>query len=140
MSEYAQREKRFNQDLPGTVGQFMLAVSMADGLARMQAVQIIQQVLEMPNVTLEQKIGILNSPDPLVYAASLPAVLVAEIRPLLAEEADLDMSMAVHAATSTESAVDSQTDVEGTGSFRAGLFKFSTTMKASVFDAQQQEA
>ena len=132
MAEYAEREQKFNQDLPGTVGQFMLAVSQADGTARMQAVEITDQILKLPNITLEQKISILNSDDPLVYAASLPAVVVAEARPLLAEEVDLNMSMTVHAATTTQQDVDSQTDVSGTGSFRAGLFKFSTTMKASV--------
>ena len=78
--QYAAREKRFNQDLPGTVGQFMLAVSNADGVARMQAVEITQQILEMPNLTLEQKIGILNSDDPLIYAASVPAIVVAPRR------------------------------------------------------------
>ena len=132
MAQYAKREEQFNQDLPGIVGNFMMAVSKADGMARMQAVEIIQQVLELPNVTLEQKIGILNSDKPLVYAASLPAVLVSEIRPLLAEEVDLDMSMSVHAATSVTQDVDSQTEVSGSGSAKVGIFKFSTSMKASV--------
>ena len=130
--QYAGRERKFNQDLPATVGQFMLAVSNADGVARMQAVEITDQILKLPNITLEQKIGILNHDDPLVYAASLPAVTIAEARPLLAEEVDLDMSMTVHAATAITKDVDSQIDASGTGSFRAGLFKFSTTMKASV--------
>ena len=132
MSEYAKRERRFNQDLPGTVGHFMVAVSGADAMARMQAAELLQQVLELPNITFEQQVGILGSDQPLVYAASLPAVLASEVAPLLAESVELDMSMTVHAATSETTGVDSKTDVSGSGSFRAGLFKFSTTMKASV--------
>ena len=130
--QYAKRERKFNQDLPGTVGHFMVAVSGADATARMQAVELLQQVLELPNITIQQQISILNSDKPLVYAASLPAVLASEVAPLLAESVELDMSMTVHASTSTTQDVDSKTDVSGTGSFKAGLFKFSTTMKASV--------
>ena len=132
MAEYAEREKRFNNDLPKTVGNFMMAVSMADGMARMQSVEITRQILALPNVTLKQKIDILNRDKPLVYAASLPAVTFAETRPLLAETADLEMSMNVTASTTEEKSVDSSSEGSGKATFGFGLFKAEIGIKASV--------
>ena len=139
MAEYAEREKRFNNDLPKTVGNFMLAVSMADGLARMQSVEITRQILALPNVTLEQKIDILNRDKPLVYAASLPAVTFAETRPFLAETADLEMSMNVSASTTSEKSLDSQSEGSGKATFGFGLFKGEIGMKASVSTKSNQK-
>ena len=132
MAEYAEREKQFNDSLPETVGNFMMAVSQADGLARMQSVEITKQILEMPNITLEQKIDILNRDKPLVYAASLPSVTYAEPRPLLAESVDLEMSMSVSASTHEEKAVDSKSEGSGQASFRIAFVKIGVQMKASV--------
>ena len=130
--EDERRENRFNNTLAGRVGGFMKAVSLADGDARMQSVGITQAILEMPNVTLAQKIDILNRKDPLVYAASLPAVLVAEARPLLAETVDLEMSMTVSAHTEAEKSVDSKTSGSAKVSFGFGLFKGTAQMSSEV--------
>ena len=132
MAEYAQREQRFNDSLAARVGGFMLSVSQADGVARMQDIGITQAILKLPNVTLEQKMDILNRDKPIVLAASHPAVLYAETRPFLAERVELSMSMAVHAATSEEKSVDSTSEGEGKATFGFGLFKGSIGMKASV--------
>ena len=132
MAEYQQREDRFNDSLPARVGSFMLAVSMADGLARMQSVEITKQILEMPNVTLEQKIDILNRDEPLVYAASMPSVTYAEPRPLLAESVDLEMSMNVSASTEETKDLDSTSEGHGEATFGWGFIKGKIGMKASV--------
>ena len=132
MAEYEERENRFNNTLAGRVGGFMKAVSLADGDARMQAVGITQAILDMPNVTLAQKIDILNRKDPMIYAASLPSVLVAEARPLLAETVDLEMSMTVGAHTESESSVDSKTTGSAKVSFGWGLFKGTAQMSSEV--------
>ena len=132
MSEYSNREKRFNDDLPKIVGNFMLAVSMADGLARMKSVEITKQILEMPNIKLEQKIDILNRDKPIVFSSSLPSVTYAEPRPFLAESADLEMSMNVSASTVDEKSVDSSSEGSGKVSFGWGMFKGSIGIKASV--------
>ena len=137
MAEYAEREKRFNNDLPKTVGNFMLAVSIADGLARMQSVEITRQILALPNVTLEQQIDILNRDKPLVYAASLPAVTFAETRPFLAETAELEMSMNVSASTTSEKSVDSSSEGSGKATFGWGFIKGEIGMKASRIHPQQ---
>ena len=55
MAEYEERERRFNESLPGIVGNFMTAVSLADGQTRMKDVEITRQIFELPNVSLEQK-------------------------------------------------------------------------------------
>ena len=132
MAEYAEREKQFNDSLPAMVGNFMLASSMADGVARMQSVEITRKILELPNITIEQKIDILNRDKPLVYASSLPSVLTAEPRPFLAKSLDLEMSMTVSASTSSESDLDSKTEGSARVSFGFGLFKGTATMKAAV--------
>lgn len=134
--QFAGREARFNNTLPGIVGNFMKAVSAADGEARMESVKITQAILELPDVTLSQKIDILNSPDPLVYARTIPSVTYAEPRPFLAEKADLSMSMTVSASVSSESSIDSSSEASGSASvsFGFGLFKgtASASMKANV--------
>ena len=132
MPQYEGREKRFNQDLPGIVGNFMTAVSMADGKARMQDLAIVQEIAKMPNVELSQKIELLTQTKPVVYKSSIPALAAVESRPFLAETVDLEMSMNVSASTTDEKSVDSKTDVATQFSFRAGLFRASGSMKASV--------
>ena len=132
MAEYANREAAFGDSLPGRVGGFMLAVGMADGMARMQAVDITRQILELPNVELQQKISILNREDPLVFAASMPAALYTEARPFLAETADLNMSMRVNTKTSSEKSLDSKVDSTTKASARIGFFKIEQTIQASV--------
>lgn len=139
MAEYEERERHFNDTLPGIVGNFMKAVSLADGDARMQAVGILQQILDMPNIKLEQKIDILNRENPLVYAASLPAVLVSEGRPFLAETADLEMSMNVSASTESEKSLDSHSEGSARVSFGFGLFKGTASIKASVSTHSKQK-
>ena len=132
MAEYAEREKRFNNSLPEIVGNFMRSVSRADGEARMESVEITKAIVEMPNITLEQKIDILNRNQPFVYAASLPSVTYAEPRPFLAEEITLEMSMNVSAHTETEKSVDSLSEGHGEATFGWGFIKGKIGMKASV--------
>ena len=132
MAEYAEREKRFNDDLPKIVGEFMRSVSMADGEARIQAVGITKMILELPNISIQQKISILNSDKPIAFGSDLPSVVYSEPRPLLAEDVTLKMSMNVHAATSSEKAVDSTSEGGGEATFGWGLLKVKAHMKASV--------
>lgn len=131
-NQYAEREKRFNDSLPGTVGAFMLAVSLADGEARKNAVAITKQILEMPNIEISQKLALLDSPDPLVYSRTLPAVTYAEPRPFLAEEATLAMSMTVSASTVEENSLDVATEASGSARIGFGLWSASMSMKANV--------
>ena len=131
-AQYEGRENRFNDSLPARVGGFMSAVSLADAETRMQAVEILQRIMELPNLTLAQKIDILNRRDPLVFAQSLPAAVVGELRSLLAESVELDMSMTVGARTSAESSVDSKTTGSAKVTFGFGLFKGSAQMSSQV--------
>ena len=132
MAEYEERERQFNESLPGIVGNFMTAVCLADGRARMQAVEVTRQILELPNLDIQQKIGILNREDPLVFAQSLPSVIVSEPRPFLADTVDLEMSMTVSASTMSESSKDGEREIGGSGGFKIGPFSGSMSIKANT--------
>ena len=89
---------------------------------------------------MEQKIDILNRDKPLVYAASLPAVVVAEARPFLAETADLSMSMNVHAATSETKSVDSKSEGSGSATFGFGSVQGHHRHEGQRIHALEQKA
>ena len=131
IAEYEERERRYNESLPGIVGNFMTSVSLADGQARMKDVEITRQILDLPNVTLEQKIDLLHRDQPMVLSTSLPAAIYIEPRPFLAESVKFNMSMNVSAGTIEEDVKDSAREGSGTAGFKVGPFRGSMSMKAS---------
>ena len=76
MAEYANREKQFYKSAPGIIASTVEGVAFADAAARMKDVEILQAIFDMPNISLEAKIAILGNPDPLVFAAEYPALMV----------------------------------------------------------------
>ena len=139
MAEYSNREKRFNDSLPGIVGSFIMSVSLSDAAARMANVGIVQQILNLPNVSVQEKIDILNRDKPLVFAADHPAAMYAETRPFLPESATLKMSMSVSASTFSEKSLDSSSEGSGKATFGFGLFKGEIGMKANVSTHSSQK-
>ena len=132
MAEYANREKQFYKSAPGIIASTVEGVAYADASARMKDVEILQAFLDLPNVSLEQKISILGNPDPLVFAAEYPAVLIAQTRPFLLETFKQNMSMTVHAAQESDKSVDSKTDTKASGRFGLPWAKMSVSVDASV--------
>lgn len=132
MEWFAGRENQFNDSLAGRVSSFMLGTSLADGQARMQDAMILQQILKLPNIEATQIIDVLDAEKPLVYKANMPAAMLAELRPFLAERAELSMSMNVHAAVEESSSVKTDTEVSGSASVGFLFWKASMSMKANV--------
>lgn len=139
MEWFAGRENSFNDSLAGRVSGFMLSTSMADGLARMQDAQILQQILKMPNIDATQTIELLDAEKPLVYKANMPAAMLAELRPFLAERAELAMSMNVHAAAEEASQTAASGEASGSASIGFAFWKASMSMKASYSKNSQQK-
>ena len=132
MAEYAGREKKFYRSAPGIIASTVEGVAFADASARMKDIEVLQAFLDLPNVTLEQKIAILGNPDPLVFAADYPAILIAQTRPFLLDTFKQNMSMTVHAAQEHEDSVDSKTDTQAKGSYGLPWAKVSVSVDASV--------
>ena len=130
--QYAGREQKFNDTLPAIVGNFMTAVSHADGLARKESVAITKEIMELPNIEISQKMTLLNSSDPIMYSRTLPAVTYAEPRPLLAESVTLSMSMTVSASTTEESSRETSSEASVSASAGYLFWSGSFSMKASV--------
>ena len=132
MAEYAGREQKFYRSAPGIIASTVEGVAFADAAARMKDIEILQSFLDLPNVSLEQKISILGNPDPLVFAAEYPAILVGQTRPFLLDTFKQSMSMTVHASQEHEDSVDSKTDTKIRGSYGLPWAKVSASVDASV--------
>ena len=132
MAEYANREKQFYKSAPGIIASTVEGVAFADASARMKDVEILQAFLDLPNVSLEQKISILGNPDPLVFAAEYPAILIAQTRPFLLDTFKQNMSMTVHASQESDKSVDSKTDTKVSGRYGLPWAKVNASVEASV--------
>ena len=132
MAEYANREQKFYRSAPGIIASTVEGIAYADASARMKDVEVLQAFLDLPNISLEQKIAILGNPDPLVFAADYPAIMLAQTRPFLLETFKQNMSMTVHAAQESDKSVDSKTDTKASGRFGLPWAKMSVSVDASV--------
>ena len=118
MSEYEQRERRFNESLPGLFGQYAKALVFADAEGKMAYLEFVKGILAEPNLTVEQKITLIKR-KAVEIGISLPAASVVDMSPFGIKEARLKMSMTVNASQSfaetkdKDLAVDSQTEVTG---------------------------
>ena len=132
MAEYANREKQFYKSAPGIIASTVEGVAFADAAARMKDVEIMQAFFDLPNISLEAKIAILGNPDPLVFAAEYPALMVAQTDPFLLDTFKQNMSMTVHAAQESDKSLDSQTDTKVSGRIGLPWAKVNTSVEASV--------
>ena len=132
MAEYEERERAFNASLPGIFSRYGKSLVIADAEGKMQYLQFVQAVFAQDNFTVEQKISILNSQNPLTIGLSIPAASVVDMSPFGMDEAKLKMSMTIHASDVSAQTLDSESEAEGTGSIGWGPFKASVRVKASV--------
>ena len=132
MAEYAGREQKFYRSAPGIIAATVEGVAFADAAARMKDIEILQTFLDLPNISLEQKVSILGNPDPLVFASELPAILVGQTAPFLMDSFKQNMSMTVHASQEHERSVDSETETHVKGSGGLPWAKVSASVDASV--------
>ena len=118
MSEYEQRERRFNESLPGLFGQYAKALVFADAEGKMAYLEFVKGVMAEPNLTVSQKITLVKR-KAVEIGVSLPVASVIDMSPFGIHEATLQMSMTVNASQSfgetkdKDLAVDSQTEVSG---------------------------
>ena len=132
MAEYEQRERAFNQSLPGIFSNYAKGLVIADGEAKMQYLEFIKGVLAEPNITMEQKVSIINSKNPMTVGVSLPVASVVDISPFGIEKATIKCSMDVSASQVAESKTDIASEAEGSGTVGWGFIKAKVRVKASV--------
>ena len=116
MSEYEQRERRFNESLPGLFGMYAKSLVFADAEGKMAYLEFVKGVMAEPNLTVEQKITLIKR-KAVSIGVSLPVASVIDMSPFGIKEAELNMSMTVNASQSfaqtkdSDVAVDSQTEI-----------------------------
>ena len=139
MAEYEERERAFNDSLPGLFSNYAKSIGIADSESKMQYLEFVKAIFSEPNLTIDQKISIINSENPLSIGLSIPVASVIDISPFGMDEANLKMSMTVHA--SDVSTTKSEASAEGSASatFGWGLIKGSVKMKASASTASSRK-
>ena len=132
MAQYSDRERAFNASLPGIFSSYSRSLVVADVEGKMQYLDFLKAIFSEPNLTIEQKISLLNSENPLSIGISLPPISVIDPSPYGMDTVSLKMSMTVHANTSEESSTDADIEGEGEGSIGWGPFKVKVRVKASA--------
>lgn len=132
MATIEEQERAYNQSLPGIFGQYVKSIILSDVEGKLKFLEFVQQVFAMPNLTIEQKITLIDTNIPMQIGMSLPAASVLDVSPLGVEEARLKMSMTVRQSEMSVSGVDAK--VEAGAEFSAGIgpFKVGGHMSASV--------
>ena len=130
MSEYENREARFNANLGQVIGGFATSAVHADTLAKLAYVERTQMLLEQDNVDFTTETSLVNMDTPLQTRISVPPITLLDNRPLEIDEASIELSMTVHAAT--DETLNTNLSTQTDGSLNYGLFGQGAAIKISA--------
>lgn len=132
MAEYADREKRYNDNLGSVVGKYCTAIVEADSLAKDAHAKRVIALIDEPNAEFTASTSLVGLDESLETRVSVPLLAVTDLRPVIIDEATLELDMTVSATTESETRVDSKTSVAGSGKVGWGPFSIGVKMSADV--------
>ena len=130
MSEYENREAKFNAGLGQVIGGFATSAVHADTLAKLAYIERTEMLLEKENINFTTQTTLVNLDTPLQTRISVPPLTLLDNKPLQIDEAAIDLSMTVHASTDETFNINSTTQTDG--SLNYGLFGQGASVKLSA--------
>ena len=130
MSEYENREAKFNAGLGQVIGGFATSAVHADTLAKLAYIERTEMLLEKENINFTTETTLVNLDTPLQTRISVPPLTLLDNKPLQIDEAAIDLSMTVHASTDETFNINSTTQTNG--SLNYGLFGQGASVKLSA--------
>ena len=130
MSEYENREAKFNAGLGQVIGGFATSAVHADTLAKLAYIERTEMLLEKENINFTTETTLVNLDTPLQTRISVPPLTLLDNKPLQIDEAAIDLSMTVHASTDETFNINSTTQTDG--SLNYGLFGQGASVKLSA--------
>ena len=127
MSEYENREAKFNAGLGQVIGGFATSAVHADTLAKLAYIERTEMLLEKENINFTTETTLVNLDTPLQTRISVPPLTLLDNKPLQIDEAAIDLSMTVHASTDETFNINSTTQTDG--SLNYGLFGQGASVK-----------
>ena len=143
MSEYANREREYYNSLPGMVSQQIEAQTLAAAKGDMKYAEYCQAVAKLPSLTIQEKMDIIYSDQPMNFGITIPGMGTVNLKPYGAIESDIEFSMTVHASTNTDDSSDASGTVEASGGVKMGpLFhgSFKSSGSFSKHSATKRES
>ena len=131
MSEYADREQAYYKSLPGMVSQQMEAQVMAACKGMMKNAEFYQEVAKLPQLTIQEKLDIIYSDQPLNFGITIPGMATVNLQPYGPISSDIEFSMSVHASTEETSDSEASGKVEASGGAGFGMFHASVKSSGS---------
>lgn len=131
--EFAGREQSYNNNLGAVIGRFATAIVEADSMAKDAHLQRALSLFEVPNPEFSAKTSLIGMKDGLETKISVPAITATDVRPVVIEEATLELDMTVSASRVSENTLQSKTAMKGSAGFRVGwgIFSVSGSMEVS---------
>ena len=130
MSEYENREAKFNAGLGQVIGGFATSAVHSDTLAKLAYIERTEMLLEKENINFTTETTLVNLDTPLQTRISVPPLTLLDNKPLQIDEAAIDLSMTVHASTDETFNINSTTQTDG--SLNYGLFGQGASVKLSA--------
>ena len=132
MAEYEERERNYNDNLGQVVGRYATAIVEADSEAKDAHARRVLALAKAPNAEFSAKTSLIGFEEALETKISVPAMAVTDVRPIVVEEATLELDMTVSASQESESRLDSKTSASGSAKVGWGPFSVSMKMSADV--------
>ena len=116
-------------DLIGTVTTHLVH---ADSMAKDATLDRTLKAFDSGNFDLTTEVGLIGLDQPLKLSMNLPKAILTPLNPIEIQEAKMNLSMDISSHEESASALDSETEVSGSATVGAGLFKASMSVKANV--------
>ena len=129
MAEYSERERAFNNSVPGLFGQYTEAIVLADVKGKIAFLEFVKGVFTMENVTIQQKIDIIDR-KAIKFGMSLPPSSLIDMTSVGIDTATLKMSMQVSASDESNFGSDTEASLSGEGRVGWGPFRVRVSMSA----------
>lgn len=138
MAQYEIRAARFNRSIPGIFAQYTRGIVTADVEGKVAYLDFVKDIFATPNLTLEQKIDIIDQ-NALSLGVSVPAASLIDLASPGVERAELKMSMTVSAHQETAKDRAASGEVSGSVTGGWGPVKAQIGFKAQASTSSQHK-
>ena len=132
MSALIDKGTEFNNSLPGLLSQFVSGVCTADHESKASYLNFLKEVFAMEDLTIAQKISILNQAQPQEVQVNLPAASVIDVSPAGMLETTVQFSMSTSAKRTSQVDAAASTEASASGKAGFGIFSAQASMKATA--------